>query len=173
MTVTPYVVYTAADTFWAEYPSTVTATWTALSTANKTAYLVMATKAIDALDFKGFKYLSTQERQFPRKYILDPNYQSPWGLTLSIDAYGYCYESSVPTVVTDACCWEAKALAEHYASSSSTSRKTLQDQGVKSFSIGDLSESFGGKSTAAASGLQSSEAFGLVQKYIETSGNLV
>lgn len=174
MTVTPYVLQAAADTFWLEYPSTVTSTWTALSTANKTAYLVMATKVIDALDFKGFKYLSTQDRAFPRKYVLGPDYESPWGLTLSIDAYGYAYESSVPTAVTDACCWEAKALAELYASSAQTKRKTLQEQGVTSYSMGDLSESFAiGKTTSAAiSGFQSTEAYRLLEKYIERSSNL-
>ena len=175
MTVTPYVLQPAADTYWEEYPSAVTTTWDALSDANKTAYLVMATKAIDAIDFKGFKYLSTQDRAFPRKYLLGDYYESPWGLTLSIDAYGYAYESDVPDAVTEACCWEAKALAELYASTSRTSRKALQEQGVVSYSMGDLSETFGAGKASNASyvGLQSRDAFKLIDKYIERSSNLV
>lgn len=147
-----------------------TASWTAATTANKIIAIQMATSNIDSLNYSGLKYLSTQDRQFPRKYILDPDAFSPYGDIINVDQYGYCYESTdVPDAVLFACALEALALIEYYATSTAAKRKTLQDQGVKSYSIGPLSETFGGSGSALIGDLKSAEAYGLLEKYMENS----
>lgn len=147
-----------------------TASWTAATTANKIIAIQMATSNIDSLNYSGLKYLSTQDRQFPRKYILDPDAFSPYGDIINVDQYGYCYESTdVPDTVLLACALEALALIEFYATSTAAKRKTLQDQGVKSYSIGPLSETFGGSGSALIGDLKSAEAYGLLEKYMENS----
>jgi hypothetical protein len=147
-----------------------TASWTAATTPNKIIAIQMATSAIDRLDYSGLKYLDTQARQFPRKYLLDPNETSPWGNIINVDNYNYTYESlTVPDSVLLACALEALALIEYYATITAAKRKTLQDQGVKSYSIGPLSETFGGSGSALIGDLKSAEAYGLLEKYIENS----
>ena len=48
--------------------------WTGATTANKEKALVMATRLIDAqFQFNGFKRLSTQALQWPRRECRDPD----------------------------------------------------------------------------------------------------
>lgn len=130
-------------------------------------YLQRATKIIDSLTFSGYKLLSTQGREFPRKY--DPTYSiNPWGNTYSEDSWGYIYDSSdVPDEVEEACCEEALALYDLYSSSANTKRQALQEQGVTSYSIGPLSETFGtSNSSTKYMGLHSQRAYDLLLKYL-------
>jgi hypothetical protein len=166
-----FTALTAPDAFFAKRLDA--ATWTAASDANQTIALQMATAKIDGMAFKGFPYLSTQARAFPRKYVLDPSYESPWGLTLSIDAYGYCYESSVPQCVLDACCLEALKLLEENASTSTISERELQEAGITSFSLGKLSVAFSCGAASRYSGMHSKEAYDLISKYLDSGGMLV
>lgn len=155
---------TAPDAFFATRLGT--DVWDDASEADQTKALQMATVAIDKLEFSGYKLLSTQERQFPRKYL--PSYSiNPWGNTFTEDPYGYIYDSgTVPQDILDACCLEALSLLKYYATDDPLDEITLQEKGVSSFSQGKLSVSFRGRSSFAASGFRSSEAYDLLKKYI-------
>ena len=160
----------AADAIFADRLGA--ANWDVASDSDKTKALQMATKAIDSGTYTGLKYLSTQARQFPRKYPRDPEVTAdPWGGVINYDSYGYIYESTdVPDDVLLACALEALALIDYYSSSSTSpiDEADLIAKGVKSFSLGKLSMSFGG-SFALQSGFRSKEAFDLLDKYIECS----
>lgn len=150
-------------------------TWTAATDANKTKALQMATWEIDNLPLQGFALLSTQARAFPRKY-LPTDSSNPWGNTHSEDPYGYIYESSsVPQVVLDACCLEALALLDFHSSTSTAmkARKSRIDQGVKSYSLGDRSESYGVAATGNSTfDLKSKGAYDLLSSYIDRRGDI-
>jgi phosphopentomutase len=81
------------------------------------------------------------------------------------------YEANVelvPEEVMKATVEEAIALYDFYVSSpGDQKRRKLQDQGVKSFSVGKLSESYGNMSTSAKwKGLHSQEAYDFMKQYI-------
>ncbi|MFA5408129.1 MAG: hypothetical protein WC343_05090 [Bacilli bacterium] len=129
-------------------------------------YLQRATKTIDNLPLRGRTYYDfvtvspitglQQDRQFPR-----------W-----IDGmcYGWNVNSLLPEVpqeVLDACCEEALAIYLHNADTEGQARETLQNQGVKSYTLGGgYSETFGSSGKAKHKGLLSSEAFDLLKGYI-------
>lgn len=145
--------------------------WDNATSADQTKALQMATYRIDSLDYQGYKLLSTQARQFPRKYVPTDSL-NPWGNLMSEDPYGYIYDSSdIPQFVLDACCLEALALLEYHASTDPISEQDLIDKGVSSFSLGKLSMSFKGKSNAAAFGLRSQEAYDLLSPYLQRRGD--
>ena len=233
----PYAAVSDATTFWSEYPSLLTAAWSALSGADQLAYLVMATKEIDRLRFQGYKLYATQVHEFPRKYQIDPTSISPWGiLFIYLDPFGYWYEPTSistpfypagywtltypqynsgdtvfdqatnaiyqcklvnvpaannepgvgalwatywtlingwPKAVTDACILEANALFEFYGDSELTERAKLKQAGVSSNRQGDVSESYTPGSRWFDEGLKSSEAYTLIEKYIEKSTNII
>jgi hypothetical protein len=118
------------------------AAWTGASSANKSKALQMATRALDSMRWDGVKAVSTQTRQFPRKYKLDPDATNPWGNVTSLDYYGYA-TATTPQAILDACCEEALALLRYSASTASSARADLIAQGVTSYTLGDLSETFG------------------------------
>jgi hypothetical protein len=132
-------------------------------------YLKRATKKIDELPLKGttYWYLTTdavpgserQNRQFPR--IID-------GIVCD-----YVLDTAIPVVpqsVKDACCEEALALYLFHADTDRTERKTLQEDGVQSYSLGgDYSENLGKSNTDKHKGLLSSEAWGWLKGYIAGS----
>jgi len=141
----------------------------AADSAYQTWYLQKSTKNIDQLPFIGYKYLSTQALQFPRKFILDPEEDSPWGETLSVDLWGYHYQAEVPDEIEDACLEEAIALYSHYTSVSPISEVSLQAAGVQSFSLGKLSMTFAPGSASRYGPLRSKEAYDIISAagYIE------
>lgn len=104
--------------------------WNALSDANKEVLLRKATQIIDRLPFVGTKSTTTQLLEFPRSLY-----------TNNLDYYD---DSSVyvqpdpPQNVLDAQCEIAFDLGQ-----GTNDRAELQRQGVKSFSLGKLSESYG------------------------------
>lgn len=106
--------------------------WEALSDDDKTVYLTNAFEAIEALPFRGRKADPAQENAFPRL-----PYQ-----------YGHTDEGA-PQRVLAAEIEMALWLSDEKKRVSSKKRRELQEDGVKSFSIGDLSESYGDTSAAA------------------------
>lgn len=168
-----FTALTEPNAFWAKRLDS--ATWDAATDASKTKALQMATFAIDNLPLQGYKLLCDQARAFPRKY--EPTESSnPWGNTYSEDSYGYVYESAiVPQVVEDACMLEAEALLRYHSTTSTDQRERqkLIDQGVKSYSIGDLSESYGPAATGISTfGLKSRDAFDLLRPYLSSRGDI-
>jgi len=144
----------------------------ALAVASQEWYCREATRIIDALPLQGYKLLSSQDRQFPRKYA--PSYPlswSPWGSMVTEDAYGYIYmSSSVPQDVIDACCDEAVSLYVFYSDADKLERQDLIDAGVQSTSLGgQISETFGSSRIDRYHGLHSKKAYQLLEKYIENS----
>lgn len=146
------------------------ASWTAASSADKAKALQMATATIDSQTYTGLKYLSTQARQFPRKYAGDPNdVEDPWGGVVNYDNNGYIYEStSVPDKVLMACCLEALALIDYYSNTDPIDESDMIARGIKSFTLGKLSMSFSG-SASLQSGFHSKEAFDMLEEYREYS----
>jgi len=102
--------------------------WTNAARTEKAAALTHATRTIDRLLLKGRKTDSTQSLAFPRYP-----------------------DTEIPAVVKHACCEEALALLEH----GNSQRRKLQQQGIQSFSIGHLSETY---VASAGKGLLSQEA---------------
>ena len=139
----------------------------AASSASQTWYLQKATTAIDALPFKGTTYYyldrtspssDEQDRQFPR--IINGQ---------ACDWDDSTDSPIVPEAVKKACMEEAISLYEFYASSGDQNRAKLQQQGVTSISIGDLSESYRAGSTRRLRGLKSEAAYDLLKEYIAGS----
>jgi len=127
-------------------------------------YLQRATKTIDGLPLRGRKYQldGTQARQFPREYREGYDQNELTGV------------AEVPRNVEDACCEEALALYLFYADTDRSERKTMKEDGVKSYSLGgDYSENLGGSNSDKHNGLLSSEAYNLLSKHIARSFPIV
>jgi hypothetical protein len=138
----------------------------AASDATQTWYLQKATAIIDGLYLKGSTYYlidqinpatGYQSRQFPR--VIN-------GLVCNWDYTGNV--ELVPEEVMKATVEEAIALYDFNVSSpGDAKRRKLQDQGVKSFSLGKLSENYGNISTSAKwKGLHSQEAYDYMKQFI-------
>ena len=120
-----YVSVSDADIFFSKkYNSE---GWFELTTGDKERLLSTATKKIDRLLLKGRKKVYTQVLAFPRLYRHN-RYSE-------IQSY---QTEDIPEVVKSACCVEAFALCD----TDFSKRRSLQEQGVKSFSLGSLSETF-------------------------------
>lgn len=166
-----YINVADADTYFSE--RLFADVWTAATSTDKEKALIMATKVIDRQYLKGRKRnIDTNSNQqllaFPRcysrkvhdlirKWFLDPLVQN-YDIWFVEGAYMYC-EAAVPQVVLDATCEEALALLDR----GNSKRLQLQRQGVKSFSIGDLSETY---SSNNGKGLLSEEAKELMSPYL-------
>jgi hypothetical protein len=130
-------------------------TWNNASVDQKAQALIMATKRIDRLKFRGRKALLSQSLQFPRTF---------YSAALSDAEYAYGYpsdgwsvEKEITQCVKDACCEEAMSLLKGISQ-----RLELQHQGVTEFTIGDLSESYKNLGTR----LQSRDAHELLRPYL-------
>ena len=85
--------------------------WTGATTANKEKALVMATRLIDAqFQFNGFKRLSTQALQWPRRECRDPDLESGVIPGLRLSRGPYLDETKVPTVLVNASAELAREL---------------------------------------------------------------
>ena len=122
--------------------------WTTSDDATKEKSLVMATKKIDSLMLIGRRVESDQEQEFPRSI-----YNS--GSSCWVD------ESEIAQCVKDATCEEALALLR--GGVAANKRAELQRQGVSSFSLGKLSETYSGAYTGNK--LQSPAAAQLLSRY--------
>lgn len=131
--------------------------WTAASTEDKEKALIMACRHIEAarpMIERGSlgtyaPYVSTQALSFPRKV--------DW-----VSGTGYV----IPAPVKHAQCEEALALLARGAETER--RRALQADGVASFSVDGLSESYG--PAGARHPIESSEARALIAPYLRKGG---
>lgn len=85
--------------------------WTAATTGSKEKALAMATRLIDGLfQFNGFKRLSSQGLQWPRRECRDPDIENGVVPGLLLVGGPYLDETKVPALVVDATCELARAL---------------------------------------------------------------
>lgn len=122
--------------------------------------LITATKAVDRLTFKGRKKSITQVLKFPRCYELiesPPTVVYIGNLMESWDGR-YC-ETDTPEQVKTAVYEEALAILDR----GNNERAKLQREGIQSFSLGSLSETY---KLSAGRGLLSIEAKELLKPYI-------
>lgn len=110
--------------------------WAEASDADKEKALAMATKTIDRQPLKGRKTDLVQEMAFPRYP-----------------------DTEVPEAVKEACCEEALALLER----GNSQRRKLQQEGVQSFSLGNMSETY---TSSSGKGLLSQEAKELLRPWL-------
>jgi hypothetical protein len=151
-----------ADAYFLNDPRQAAIAFLALTTDQKAWYLKRATRNIDQLGFVGYKCESAQVLQFPRKFVTNPEENSPFGEILSIDQYGYAYQTEVPDEIENATCEEALALYSSLASTSPISESSLQAAGVQSFSLGKLSMSFAPGSASRYGSMKSNEAYDMI-----------
>jgi hypothetical protein len=132
----------------------------------QTWYLQKATALIDAMPLKGstYNYIDKSSPSSDEQALMFPRV---------INGYAYDWDDEtstaiVPEDVKKACVEEAIALYDFYVSSpGDQKRRKLQDQGVKSFSVGKLSESYGDVRTSAKwKGMHSQDAYDLMRGYI-------
>ena len=110
--------------------------WAETSDADKDKALAMAAKAIDRQPLRGRKTETGQALAFPRYP-----------------------DTEVPEVVKEACCEEALAMLER----GNSQRRKLQQEGVQSFSLGNMSETY---AAGAGKGLLSQEAKELLRPWL-------
>jgi hypothetical protein len=85
--------------------------WTAATNDNKEKSLVMATRLIDGLfQFNGFKRISTQALQWPRRECRDPDNTNGVVPGLLLGRGPFLDETKVPPTVVNATCELARGL---------------------------------------------------------------
>ena len=134
-----YILTTDCSTYLAaHYISTDTKllAWTALSSDNKDILLRKAAQIIDRQPLTGFKALATQTMEFPRAIYTD---NGVTGLNNMFYGDEWYIEPSAPDAVKYAQCEIAIELVGGVSA-----REELQRDGVKSFSLGNLSETYSG-----------------------------
>jgi len=140
--------------------------YTAAAADTKSQAVIMATRAIDRMVLTGRKKTITQALEFPRCYVYDTRYGNPASdlpVAGILDDGWYC-EAAVPQGIIDACCEEALAIL----TAGNSKRLALQKQGVTAFSLGNLSETYGGTGiNSSTKPLLSVEALALMRPYRE------
>ena len=116
--------------------------WEQADESAKEKALRQATRAIDRQPLRGRKTNPEQELAFPRYP-----------------------DTEIPEVVKEACCEEALALLER----GNSQRRKLQQEGVQSFSLGNMSETY---AAGAGKGLLSQEAKELLQPWLIGAVNI-
>jgi len=110
--------------------------WIEAADTDKEKALIMATKAIDRQPLRGRKTDLSQSLAFPRYP-----------------------DTEISQAVKDACCEEALALLER----GNSQRRKLQQEGVQSFTLGNMSETY---AAGAGKGLLSQEAKELLRPWL-------
>jgi len=110
--------------------------WSGADSETKEKALKQATKAIDRQPLRGRKTNPEQELAFPRHP-----------------------DTEIPAAVKEACCEEALAMLER----GNSQRRKLQQEGVQSFTLGNMSETY---VAGAGKGLLSQEAKELLQHWL-------
>lgn len=157
-----YVTVTEADTYIAaNYISTSSeaVAWAAVSSANKDIYLRKALQKIDRQPYTGVKSVTTQTLQFPRAVWTEYRREDVPLLNISLDG-DWVVQTVTPDAVKNAQIEEALSNA-----TGTPKRLSLQRQGVKSFSLGNLSETY----TVNYNDLTSYEAKQLLRPYLAGS----
>lgn len=98
--------------------------WAALEEADKEVLLVQACAAMESLPYPGRKVSTSQALAFPRLPLQYGNAQAP------------------PAAILHAQIETALYLTDEAAQESASKRQSLRDQGVTSYSIDDLSETY-------------------------------
>ena len=135
-----YLILADADTYLSTHHVSTDVdmvVWTALTDANCEALLRRATSIIDRLPLVGVLSDSTQTLAFPRNIYTEVG-GLPNASSIIWDRHWYV-QPGVPQAVKDAQCEIALSLCMGIPK-----RAELQRQGVKSFSLGTLSETYGG-----------------------------
>jgi len=135
-----YVTLEEANTYFASRLHA--EAWTAAADVDKQKALKQATRAIDRQLLIGRKTNPEQELAFPRYP-----------------------DTEVPEAVKEACCEEALAILEI----GNSQRRKLQQEGVQSFSLGNMSETF---AAGAGKGLLSQEAKELLRPWLLGAVNI-
>ena len=117
--------------------------WGQADDETKEKALRQATKEIDRQLLKGRKATDTQELAFPRYP-----------------------DEEVPEAVKEACCEEALAILER----GNSQRRRLQQEGVQSFTLGNMSETY---APGAGRGLLSQEAKELLRPWLLGGVNII
>lgn len=130
--------------------------WNLLSADNKDVLLRQAARLIDRQPLAGYKYLTTQTMEFPR-YLYTESYTDEEYLHPLLRTNGWYCDGSIPTNVKYAQCEIALNLV-----SGTSERSQMQREGVKSFSLGNLSESY----TGSKNNIPSYEAKQLLSAYL-------
>ena len=117
--------------------------WGQADDETKEKALRQATKTIDRQLLRGRKTETGQALAFPRYP-----------------------DTEIPEVVKEACCEEALAMLER----GNSQRRKLQQEGVQSFSLGNMSETF---AAGAGKGLLSQEAKELLRPWLLGAVNIV
>lgn len=168
-----YLSLADANTYVSDnYVSTATeyTSWGALNDANKELYLKKATKKIDRLYLRGIKAVSTQTLEFPRAIRTDYRRENFPLVNIRLDA-DWVIETEVSQNVKDAQVEEALSILVD--GTTANKRAKLQAQGVKSFSLGNLSENYGtGTKANGTTKLFSTEAQELLRYYLLGSVNI-
>ncbi len=112
-----YVTVEEADSYF--YNTLQSEEWNKYDTSTKARALITATRQIDRLPFAGRKLDINQSLEFPRT-------------TTNI-----AFTDGIPNEIIYATCEQALFLLK-----GGSKRQELQQQGVKSYSLGDLSETF-------------------------------
>jgi len=149
-TASSYLDAASADTLAASRPTNTA--WAAASSVEKLAALEEATRRIDSMILRGQKYDSDQALEFPR--IID-------GVVVGDEDQA----AVVPDLVKRACLEEAIAIIDRTSSTDKTERRSLQEQGVRSYSLGGgYSETFS-LSADRNGGLESRVAARYMRRY--------
>lgn len=130
--------------------------WTNATESDKEKALKQATRIIDRQPLKGRPVYLGQPLAFPRCYLAPGAPPSQYRFDL---LPGWWCETEVPQAVKDACCEEALALLER----GNSQRRKLQQEGVQSAGIGNLSETY---APGSGRGLLSQEAKELLRPYL-------
>lgn len=125
----PYLTVVEADDYFET--RLYSEAWAALTDVDKEKALYMATRKIESLPIAGSKVSTDQTLQFPRRIY-------SWSQGAMVD------EVEVSQEVKDAVCEEALSIITTFKTASK--RAEMQAQGVKSFSIDGVSETFAGGS---------------------------
>lgn len=144
----PYVSEIDASLYLAGRPNI--EAWTSATPEQRLGALIEVSDQIDDMRWKGLPLTIGQARTWPRS---------------GVDMYHM-------TVLKRAVILEAVALLEGAQDTEGQQRAKLQAQGVKAFSLGSLSESYGGE-TKGAGGFNSESAYKVLRPYMVTSGRVV
>lgn len=161
-----YISLTDAESYFTE--RLYSDAWNNAPADDKAKALIMATKKIDRQPITGRKAVFDQVLEFPRSiysynknYLVNSYFITQEGHKYISNSQGWMTEDSVSDNVKNAVCEEALALLEY----GNNKRIKLQRQGVKSFNLGSMSESYSGSTIR----LLSQEAKEFLQPYIAGS----
>jgi hypothetical protein len=163
-----YVTLAEAETYMASRIGT--AAWDDANQSERTAALLMATRRIESMRFRGIKYLETQTMEFPRvmwgqgqtRYSEEHERYSEMSKLA-----GWMGDDEVPQSVKDAQCEEALAIVS--TAGDEIDRISMQSQGVTAVRIGEFYEKYGnatGSSLSSTALIRSADTMSFLKPWI-------